>query len=196
LEYSERDRRIILSAGDKGVDVPLATDGKPLTNGSMKAGSGSGQDVLSQVKTKPLQARIFAVQAGAQLIKYNKRDGKSNPRWVLVTLDKMGAPDLIRWGDPKTKECKSEAHLQEATALLHGAQSAAFFKTQGSKKDHDFLCFSVVFKERTLDFAATNAEQLLDWYLAIAGLLPSSTEPLLDETALRKRIEKMAAAAS
>jgi len=161
--------------------------------GSVKDRSaGSAAEMLAAVKTKPLQARIFAVQAGAQLVKYNKRDGKSNPRWVLVTLDKLGAADLIRWGDPKTKECKSEARLQEATALLHGAKSSSFFKTQGVKKDHDWLCFSIVFKERTLDFAANGPEQLLDWYLAIAGLLPNSTEKLLDEAALRAHIEKMA----
>ena len=49
---------------------------------------------------------------------------------MLVTLNKMGKADLIKWGDPKSKECKSEAKLYEATALLHGAKSSAFFKMQ------------------------------------------------------------------
>lgn len=193
----------------------------------------AGGDLLSDIKAKPLQARIFVVQAGGTLTKYNKRDGKSAMRWVLVTLDKMGAADLIRWGDPKTKECKSEAKLQEATAILHGAKSSAFFRMQGAgrsarrgictslspssdptplaphrralapastsfagtKKDRDWLCFSVVFRERTLDFAAASAEALLDWYLALAALIPHSSEPVLDERALRQRIEQMATAA-
>ena len=48
-----------------------------------------------------------------------------------------------------------------------GAKSSAFFKQQHAKKDQDWLCFSLVFKGRgTLDFAATNADALLDWYLA------------------------------
>ena len=82
--------------------------------------------------------------------------------------------------------------LDDAIALLHGAKSSAFFKQQNAKKDHDWLCFSVVFKARgTLDFAATNADSLLDWYLALASKIPHSTEQLLGEAELRKRIEGM-----
>ena len=125
------------------------------------------------------------------MLRYNKRDGKSNLRWVHVTLDKLGHGELIRWGDPKSKECKSDAKLPEATALLHGAKSSAFFKQKGSKTDQDWQCFSIVFKERTLDFAATNVESLMNWYLALASLIPQSAEPLLDEAALRARIELM-----
>ena len=91
----------------------------------------------------------------------------------------------------RTKECKSQLLLPEATAILHGAKSAAFFKQQGAKKDQDWLCFSVVFKSRTLDFAATNVQSLLDWYLALSHLVPNSSEPLLGEPELRKRIEGM-----
>ena len=49
----------------------------------------------------------------------------------------------------------------------------------------------VVFKERTLDFAATTADQLIDWYLALAALIPASSEPLLNEAQLRERITGM-----
>ena len=109
---------------------------------------------------------------------------------LALTLPIMLCPGP-RWGDPKSKECKSEQRLQEATALLHGAKSSAFFKQQGSKRDMDSLCFSVVFKERTLDFAATTADQLIDWYLALAALIPASSEPLLNEAQLRERITGM-----
>ena len=43
-------------------------------------------------------------------------------------------------------------------------------------------------KGRTLDLAAPNADTLLDWYLALASLLPASEEPLLSEDDLRTRI--------
>ena len=69
-------------------------------------------------------------------------------------------------------------------------QSSAFFKQQGAKKDDYF--FSVVF-ERSLDFAATSAQALVDWYLALAALVPRSSEPLMEEDELRARIEGMAA---
>ncbi|KAL1524027.1 hypothetical protein AB1Y20_018941 [Prymnesium parvum] len=147
--------------------------------------SQSADALLGHVASKTMPQRLEAVRAGATLMKYNLRDGKSAPRWVKVWGDK------ICWGDVRTKDCKSELKLPEATAILHGAKSAAFFKQQGAKKDQDWLCFSVVFKSRTLDFAATNVQSLLDWYLALAHLVPNSSEPLLDESQLRARIEGM-----
>jgi hypothetical protein len=50
-----------------------------------------------------------------------------------------------------------------------------------------------VSKERTIDFAADRPDVLMDWYLALASLIPQSKEPLLDESALRTRIEGMMA---
>ena len=77
--------------------------------------------------------------------------------------------------------------------MQHGAQSSAFFKQQGKKKDSDWQCFSIAFKERTLDFAADRPDVLLDWYLSLASLMPVSREPLLSELELRARIERMMA---
>ena len=53
-----------------------------------------------------------------------------------------------------------------------------------------------MFKSRTLDLAADRHDVLLDWYLALASLIPNRDEllhkkELLDETALRRRIEFM-----
>ena len=126
---------------------------------------------------------------GCALTKYNKADGKSKLRWVCVARSPVG--DKVVWGEVKSKDCKSEARLAEATALLHGPKSSNFYKCQGSKKDGDWACFTIVLKERTLDFAATSAGSLLDWYLALAALIPHSTEPLLDEQTLRQRMEAM-----
>ena len=47
--------------------------------------------------------------------------------------------DAIRWGDQKTKDCKSDMRLADATALLHGAKSSNFFKQRGTKSDQDYL---------------------------------------------------------
>jgi hypothetical protein len=145
--------------------------------------------LLAALPVKSDEDRLSVIRAGGTLTKYNKADGKSKLRWVYVGRSPQG--DKIFWGDQKTRECKSDARLSDATALMHGAKSQNFFKQQGSKKDQDWQCFSIVFKERTLDFAATNVEQLLDWYLALAALIPHSTEPLHDEPTLRKRLEQM-----
>ena len=100
--------------------------------------------------------------------------------------------DKVFWGDQKTRKCDSDMKLADATALLHGSKSQNFFKQKGSKTDQDWQCFSIVFKERTLDFAATSVESVLDWYLALAELIPHSSEPLLDEKGLRARMASMA----
>ena len=82
--------------------------------------------------------------------------------------------------------------LGEALALLHGAKSSAFYRQQGGvKTDPDQFCFSIVFKARTLDFAATSTDALLDWYLALASHIPLSSEPLLSESELRLRLMGM-----
>lgn len=150
--------------------------------------ASDASDLISMVKSKRLHERIAVLQGGSTLIKYNNSDGKSTPRWVCVTLDKFGAAELIRWGDTRTQDCKSEKRLTEATALLHGAKSSTFFKQKGVKADQDWQCFSLVFKDRTLDFAAATVGLLLDWYLALGALLPHSTEQILDEEQLRARI--------
>ena len=93
---------------------------------------------------------------------------------------------------PAWPQVQKRVALSEVVGLRHGASSESFFRQSGTKEDQDWLCFSVVFKGRgTLDFAATNADSLLDWYLALASKVRHSTEALLDEAALRARIEGM-----
>ena len=62
------------------------------------------------------------MQLGTLLWKYNLKDGKSAERWVRL-VDKR-----VMWGDAKGKKVESTLSLNDATALLHGAKSSAFFK--------------------------------------------------------------------
>ena len=81
--------------------------------------SAAVETLLGPVASKTMPQRLEAVRAGGTLMKYNQRDGKSAPRWVKIWGDK------ICWGDVRTKECKSQLLLPEATAILHGAKCAA-----------------------------------------------------------------------
>ena len=153
--------------------------------------AGAPHAVLASLPSKPIGRRRMLVQRGAVLAKYNHRDGVAAPRWVYVSA----AFDQICWGEPNSRLAYKQLALSTATGLLHGARSAAFFK-QGSAKEHDdWACFSLTFPHRTLDFAAPDAETLLDWYLALASIeslrKAPLAEPLLDEAALRKRLEVM-----
>lgn len=162
--------------------------------------SREASQMLSLVQRKPIEQRVEALKLGTCLTKYNVRDGKSSLRWVKLTSDAK----RVTWGDAKTRKCDASKglSLDEATALIHGAQSSAFFKQsarstksigEGGKKDEDWKCLTLVFRERTLDLAADSAGSLLDWYLALASLMPNgSTEPLMSEDELRARILQMA----
>ena len=146
-------------------------------------------EMLSRLGVSSLDERVENVRAGCALTKYNQRDGKSSQRWVKLVGSK------VAWGDAKSRSCNSDLDLTSATALVHGAKGAAFYKAGknagGSKTHQDWQCFSVVTKERTLDLACETVDELFDWYLALASLLQHSTEPLMDEAGLRTRIEAM-----
>ena len=82
-------------------------------------------------------------------------------------------------------------HVHPLTCALHvgGCCEQGGRSVEGA---HDpWQCFSIYSRERSLDLAAETADDLLDWYLALASLMPHSTEPLLDEAALRARIQQM-----
>ena len=87
----------------------------------------------------------------------------------------------------------SVVRLADVSALLHGTKSAAFLRGH-TRPASDWLCFSLVTADRTVDLAAPSIEALLDWYLALASLLPKSVEPLMNEPQLLARINAMSAA--
>lgn len=192
------------AVGGDGVEVDAACERYNDASQTIEEASGSlpaaGGELKSResrstyvVASKSVGERIALCRAGTVLTKYNKADGKAKPRWVKLQRHKDGTVRL-RWGDQRTQECKSDVNLSEALGLMHGARSGSFFMAGRSKQDHDWQCFSIVFKERTLDFAAPDMEQLADWYLALAALVPaSSTEPLLDEASLNARLHAMGA---
>jgi len=150
-----------------------------------RATSMEGSAMLAKLQAASLAERLESVRGGMVLTKYNQRDGKSTARWVKLVGTK------VMWGDAKSRSCNSDLDLSSATALVHGAKGSAYYKAQGGKLHQDWQCFSIVTKERTLDLACETVANLFDWYLAVASLLPHSTEPLMDEAALRQRIEQM-----
>ena len=157
---------VVLVAGAAVVGTAVALGrvwGAMTTEGHPGDGGLLERHVMAAVVSRPLAERIALVEAGATLMKYNQRDGKSGARWVRVSPDHA----KIHWGDATKKSSTSSLPLKDAIAVMHGAKSSAFFKQQGAKKDHDYFCFSVVFEKRSLDFAATSAQALVDWYLSL-----------------------------
>jgi hypothetical protein len=121
---------------------------------------------LTALKSRSIEERVATVTAGASLVKYNQKDGSSEQRWVVLQKNQIGQSVTtwsVCWGDAKKKTTSSELSLSSAKQLLHGAKSATFFKMRTAKKDPDWLCFSIVSKERTLDFAVPDMDALLDW---------------------------------
>ena len=188
LAESAEERDEWFAAISKAISDTVARR-KNKAGGAGRAGDAYGarerreaNQKLALVPSKPLNQRLDVVTEGTLLTKYNLRDGKASFRWVKLSL----GDNKLSWGDPKTRECKSDVRLSDATALLHGAKGSAFYKMRQKKALLEAQCFSIVFKERTLDFAAESPALLLDWYLALAEFIPHSTEPLLSEEELRK----------
>jgi hypothetical protein len=111
----------------------------------------------------------------------------SFPRWkVRFPRWKVGFPiwkvGFLKWqvGFP----------IWQVSALFHGVKTAAFLRGH-ERPQQPWLCFSLVTADRTVDFIAPTVEVLVDWYLVLASLLPTSVEPLLSEGQLLARIETM-----
>ena len=74
---------------------------------------------LAMVLPKPLNQRLDVVTEGTLLTKYNLRDGKASYRWVKLVLGE----NKLCWGDPKTRECKSEVRLSDSATESFCASS-------------------------------------------------------------------------
>lgn len=59
----------------------------------------------------------------------------------------------------------SVVKLADVKALLHGTKSAAFLRGH-SRPSCEWLCFTLVTADRTIDLAAPSVAALLDWYAA------------------------------
>mmetsp|Transcript_35856 Transcript_35856/g.57974 ORF Transcript_35856/g.57974 Transcript_35856/m.57974 type:complete len:308 (+) Transcript_35856:255-1178(+) len=112
------------------------------------------------------QIRLEAMKSGAVLVKFAFSKSRRVRRWVVLAADEK----TIRWGDPRTHKLSSSANLSEVQGLTHGASSKAF-KARNVDSDPDCLCFSLLFEQRTLDFACSDLNQLLIWYLGFQFLL-------------------------
>ena len=130
----------------------------------------------------PLNERLDRVRRGMKLTKYNLKDGKSKVRWVRLEDNARNAK--VVWSDAKSRSGTSQLHLSSAMALVHGAKDFV----HGAKLHQDWQCFSIVTNERTLDLACETVSDLFDWYLALASLLPQSTEPQMSEATLILKI--------
>ena len=121
----------------------------------------------------------------------------SSPRWPIASILSRSCVSSrsgsVEWG---SRLARARYQSSSCAAEVAAKSSVRPLNTIEKHCQSSSLCYSIVFKERTLDFAATSVEGVLDWYLALATLVPQSTEPLLDEPALRERLATMGLAPS
>ena len=175
------------------------------TGGINSRGSLSRLGPLAAVRWKPQAERLDVLTVGTTLTLYGDAGRPAESCWVRLSQDQL----RLCWGDGVSRATRKELRLRDARSLSHGADAAAFRRAaratggsfspshkaggqrRGRSPSPPWLCFSVVFKSRTLCFAADTPGMLFDWYLTLAALLPASSPPPLTEASLRARIDSL-----
>ena len=64
----------------------------------------------------------------------------------------------------------SKVNLKESLGIIFGPRTSTFQRRQ-IKLDDEWLCFSLVFRDRTLDISALDDQQLMTWFLGLQSLV-------------------------
>ncbi len=101
---------------------------------------------------------------GSQMFKFGFSRGKLEQRLVQLSGDRS---ELI-WG-PKRR---SRVLLEEVQGVRYGAGSLAFF-TAASKQlfNFDWLCFSIITRNRSIDLCAKNFHEVVNFIMGMQVLL-------------------------
>lgn len=93
-------------------------------------------------------------------------------RYVRVSDD----GSKVLWGDEEGKKFSSHARISDITSFSHGAKSSVFFKQKAGLRVPEELCFSLIFKDRTLDLACRNPADVVAWAIGLKTLTRGELE--------------------
>ena len=149
-------------------------------------------DAYQRREETAVTQRLFAMQRGGVLYKYNQGKGmfgnksegtRINPRWAQLNQ----AQTELQWGDLKTRKLNSSLRLADVSKIEFGHASDVF--KSFTFKPHDaWLCFSLHSAGRTIDFAAAKESELANWFCGLSGLLKGKPGGGMSHGALMWRI--------
>lgn len=114
--------------------------------------------VFSPVSDMFLTDEEAFLETGEQLIKYG-RAGKPRKRWVNCTKDKL------YWGDypqPSTHALSSSIELSEVLRVRLGRVTEVFKRSVAASSPEE-CCFSLILRDRTVDFQAGSRAKRNQW---------------------------------
>ena len=149
-------------------------------------------DAFQRREETAVTQRLFAMQRGGVLYKYNQGKGvfgnrsegtRINPRWAQLNQ----AQTELQWGDLKTRKLNSSLRLTDVSKIEFG-HSSEVFKSFTFKPHDAWLCFSLHSAGRTIDFAAAKESELANWFCGLSGLLQGKPGGGMSQGALMWRI--------
>ena len=113
-----------------------------------------------------LKLTLF-MKRGSILVKHAYRDVKGRSQ-KQVQLSADGTE--ICWGDLGSKKLSKKQNVSEALGIIYGARTSTF-ERRSKILDNEWMCFSIIFTNRTLDFSALDDEVLKNWFLGLQGCI-------------------------
>jgi hypothetical protein len=129
-----------------------------------------------------IQKVLPALCAGSRLVKYNT-DGKPNARWFALSADgselywskARGATKRgIKWVFKEKSRSRQLANVQGVFYGPYNNQRVfqRFLDRQDTSVGKDWLCVTVAFDDRTLDFVCSGDREVTNWFTCVQGLAP------------------------
>eukprot|EP00741_Cyanophora_paradoxa_P009354 tig00000144_g9062.t1 len=139
------------------------------------------------------RAMVQRMMRGTVMTKFAFTTMRRVTRWLVLD---NGPPRRVRWGDPASRRLTSSAEVDDIVGLTHGPFGSRSFERREPGRDHEWLCFSLHFPNRTVDLCAPSEAALVSWYIGLQTLVAPRALPafqLYSPADLRHRIELMRA---
>jgi len=133
--------------------------------------SEPSKEKKESIVPKEMQSDAEAVELiqfldrGEILIKHGRK-GKPKQRWINCGRGKLFWSEPTTYGHPPEEETDQCIQLWKVSQLLPGKQTE-ILKRAVAQPLADEVCFSLVTKERTVDFQCQSAEQREQWIKAL-----------------------------
>jgi hypothetical protein len=159
-------------------------------------------DCLSMLRRQEAYVERELAQLGnaCKFMKYNA-DGKPNTRYFYVTPDGTELhwtktnPNKGRNRQTLTKERPRKRFMADVRGIYYGpANNRRVFRRFLNNKDQfdgqgkDWLCITVAFDDRTLDFVCGKDDQVSRWFMCMQALAPLCASYLTSGSVLWRRL--------
>merc|ERR1740138_1727608 len=134
---------------------------------SEREGEGWHDAIQASIKAwqSKMQRLTELLENGCTMHKYNYSNSKRSRRYFWVA---DGGREFC-WGRPKGEDTQ-KVNLRDCIGIIFGPMTTTFQRCQ-SMEDPAWLCFSLLFMDRTLDLTVAGDLQVHAWFLGMQHLI-------------------------